>query len=63
MPCDIEGGRNAICVGRVVGVHIRDEFLSDGKVDIARIKPLARLGYRDYTMVETVFPLKWPKGA
>ena len=37
LPCDIEGGRNAICLGRVVGVHIRNEFLTDGKVDIARI--------------------------
>ncbi len=62
LPCDIEGGRNAICVGRVVGVHIRDEFLTDGKVDIARIKPLARLGYQDYTVVEAVFPLKRPEG-
>ncbi len=62
LPCDIEGGRNALCIGRVVGVHIRDEFLIDGKVDIARIKPLARLGYQDYTVVETVFPLKRPEG-
>jgi flavin reductase (DIM6/NTAB) family NADH-FMN oxidoreductase RutF len=57
LPCDIEGGRNAICLGRVVGVHIRDEFLTDGKVDIARIKPLARLGYQDYTVAEKVLTL------
>ena len=61
LPCDIEGGRNAICLGRVVGVHIRDEFLTDGKVDIARIKPLARLGYRDYTVAEKVLTLSRPK--
>ena len=61
VPCDIEGGRNAICLGRVVGVHIRDEFLTDGKVDIARIKPLARLGYRDYTVAEKVLTLSRPK--
>ena len=61
LPCDIEGGRNAICLGRVVGVHIRDEFLTDGKVDIARIKPLARLGYRDYTVTEKVLTLSRPK--
>lgn len=42
-------------VGRVVGVHIRDDALTaDGLIDIARIKPLARLGYLDYTCVETV---------
>ena len=61
LPCDIEGGRNAICLGRVVGVHVRDEFLTDGKVDIARIKPLARLGYRDYTVTEKVLTLSRPK--
>ena len=61
LPCDIEGGRNAVCIGRVVGVHIRDEFLSDGKIDIARIRPLARLGYQDYTVVDDVFPLTRPE--
>jgi len=61
LPCDIEGGRNAICIGRVVGVHIRDEFLTDGKIDVARIRPLARLGYQDYTVVDEVFSLARPK--
>ena len=60
LPCDIEGGRNAICLGRVVGVHIRDEFLTNGKVDIARIKPLARLGYQDYTVAEKVVKITRP---
>ena len=61
LPCDIEGGRNAVCIGRVVGVHIRDEFMTHGMVDIARIRPLARLGYQDYTVVDDVFPLTRPK--
>ena len=60
LPNETEGARNAICVGRVVGVHIRDEFLTDGRVDIQRIKPLARLGYRDYTAVETVITMARP---
>ncbi len=60
LPSETEGARNAICVGRVAGVHIRDEFLTDGKVDIARIKPLARLGYRDYTAVETIITMARP---
>ena len=61
LPCDIEGGRNAVCIGRVVGVHIRDEFMTHGMVDIALIRPLARLGYQDYTVAEKVFPLSRPK--
>lgn len=63
LPCETEGGRNAICVGRVVGVHIADEFLADGMVDVARIKPLARLGYQDYTVVEKVITMKRPTGS
>lgn len=60
LPCDIEGGRNAICVGRVIGIHVRDEFLTDGLVDIGRIQPLARLGYQDYTVAEKVVQITRP---
>ena len=60
LPCDIEGGRNAICVGRVIGIHIRDEVLTDGKIDIGRILPLARLGYQDYTVAEKVVQIIRP---
>jgi len=62
LPCEIENGRNAICVGRVVGIHIADEYLKDGLVDVGRIRPLARLGYHDYTSVESVFTMV-PPGA
>jgi flavin reductase (DIM6/NTAB) family NADH-FMN oxidoreductase RutF len=57
LPSANDDGRNAVCIGQVVGVHIRDEFLVDGKIDITRIRPIARLGYKDYTVVDSVFPL------
>jgi flavin reductase (DIM6/NTAB) family NADH-FMN oxidoreductase RutF len=45
-------------VGRVLGVHIADEYLgADGKIDMLRIKPLARMGYTDYTCVDNLFPV------
>jgi len=47
-------------VGAVVGVHIDDAMLLDGKVDITRYRPLARLGYRDYAAVGEVFALARP---
>lgn len=48
-----------VIIGKVVCVHIKDEYiLPDGKIDIASIKPLARLGYSDYTVVEKVFELR-----
>jgi len=50
---------HALVIGRVIGIHIKDEFImADGKIDILKIRPLARLGYTDYTSVESVFPIK-----
>lgn len=47
-----------VVIGRVIGVHIRDDVLtSDGKLDVLRIRPLARLGYFDYTTVDSMFTL------
>ncbi|ATR79647.1 flavin reductase family protein [Moraxella osloensis] len=50
-----------LIIGRVAHVHIKDEFiLDDGKIDILSIKPLARLGYYDYTYVDKMFEMKAP---
>ena len=49
-------GNADIIIGKVVGVHIKDEYiLPNGKIDIEKIKPLARMGYSDYTFIEKVF--------
>ncbi len=48
-----------LVIGRVVGVHIRDDALTaDGRIDVARLRPLARLGYFDYTSVDHVFTME-----
>ncbi|MSO99305.1 MAG: flavin reductase family protein [Rhodospirillaceae bacterium] len=52
---------NHIVIGKVVGVHIDDSILVDGKVDYAKITPMARLGYTDYTRVGEVFTKPFPK--
>jgi flavin reductase (DIM6/NTAB) family NADH-FMN oxidoreductase RutF len=50
-----------VVIGRVVGVHIAEDAIrADGRIDILKIKPLARLGYHDYTTVESIFELKVP---
>lgn len=50
-----------VVIGRVVLVHIKDEVIRpDGRLDILRIRPLARLGYYDYTTVESVFEMVIP---
>jgi hypothetical protein len=39
-------------------MHIEDAFLrADGRLDIEAIRPLARMGYHDYTSVESVFTM------
>ena len=53
---------NFLVIGEVVGVHIDDEFIVDGRFDTARAKPLARLGYKDYSAVERIFELARPPG-
>ncbi len=52
-----------VVIGRVVWVHIKDEVLGpDGRIDVPRIRPLARLGYYDYTTVDSVFEMTIPGG-
>jgi flavin reductase (DIM6/NTAB) family NADH-FMN oxidoreductase RutF len=50
-------GRNTVVFGRVVGVHIDDRLIDDGKLDVTRMGPIARLGYTQYTRVEQVFSM------
>jgi flavin reductase (DIM6/NTAB) family NADH-FMN oxidoreductase RutF len=55
-------GPHHLMVGKVIGIHIKDEVITaDGKIDILKIRPLARLGYLDYTSVEAFFTML-PKG-
>ena len=58
LPGDCKTGTVDIIIGKVVGVHIADEVIGpDGKIDMMKIKPLARMGYSDYTCVEHVFEI------
>lgn len=46
-----------LLIARVIGIHIDEDFLTEGMLDIAKMRPLARLGYLDFTVVEkTVQP-------
>ena len=40
---------NLVVFGRVLGIHIDDSILRDGMIDMDVFKPIARLGYMDYT--------------
>ncbi|MEM7461127.1 MAG: flavin reductase family protein [Pseudomonadota bacterium] len=47
---DISGNSadSFMIIGQVVGVHIDDRAIKDGKFDVNIARPMARLGYRDY---------------
>lgn len=55
LPSDDPAERVALVVGRIVGVHIAEDVLTDGHIDVAKLRPLARMGYRDYTAVSETF--------
>jgi flavin reductase (DIM6/NTAB) family NADH-FMN oxidoreductase RutF len=49
-----------LVIGQVVGIHIDDRFIKNGMLDTAAMKPIARCGYHDYAVVESVFSLVRP---
>lgn len=61
LPHDDPDSRNALVIGRVVGVHIDDGVLENGRINLARAKPIARLGYADYSSLGTIFSLGPPR--
>ena len=52
---------NAMVIGEVVGVHIRDDLLVNGRIDTRRLRPIARLGYAQYTVVDDLFEMRRPE--
>jgi flavin reductase (DIM6/NTAB) family NADH-FMN oxidoreductase RutF len=49
------GHDNTLVLGEVTGIHLRDDCLINGRFDPGRYHPVARMGYRDYTVVRDVF--------
>ena len=54
---------NGLILGEVVGVHIAEDAVVDGMVDVTRYQPLARLGYMDYASVVETFTMPRPTKA
>ncbi len=56
----LKGEANFLTLGEVTGVHLRDDCLVDGQFDVTRFNPVARLGYRDYSVVRELFSMTRP---
>ena len=56
----LPGAANFAVFGEVVGVHMNDDYVVDGKFDVSKFNPLTRLGYRDYSVVREIFSISRP---
>ena len=63
LPDVIGDSGHFIVIGQVIGIFINNNVIKDGIVDTASMRPLARMGYMDYTVVtpETTFSLQRPQ--
>ena len=52
--------RQVLVIGEVIGIHIDDRLIKDGRVDIVSARPIARLGYSLYATVEDSFRMRRP---
>lgn len=64
LPGNTRMGSIDVVYGRVERIHVADDCITaDGKVDILKVRPIARMGYYDYTSVTEVFEMKMPGSA
>jgi flavin reductase (DIM6/NTAB) family NADH-FMN oxidoreductase RutF len=59
---DVDGsdsGRRLV-LGRVVGIHVDERFVRQGRIDSAAMRPIARGGYDEYSVVDQVFSMPRP---
>jgi flavin reductase (DIM6/NTAB) family NADH-FMN oxidoreductase RutF len=50
----------SLILGEVVLFHVREDVLTDGRIDVSKLKPVARLGGSDYAHVRDVFSMARP---
>lgn len=49
-----------VVIGRVVAVHISDDVLTDGILDVRKTQPIARCGYYQYAVIRETFDMMIP---
>ena len=60
LPGDDGTADDFLIIGRVIGIHIEDRYIHDGRVDTAAMQPIARLGYSEYATVSEVWRMRRP---
>ncbi len=51
-----------VVFGQVVGVHMDDACLVNGRFDMTKARTIARCGYADYAVVDSLFSISRPPG-
>ena len=52
--------KRAGCVmvlGHVISIHIDDDYIQNGKLDVTKYQPVARLGYKDYATITDIYEM------
>jgi len=57
----IELGDSFFTVGEIVRAHVADEVLTEGRVDVLKLRPVGRLGGDGYSIVREVVRHQRPK--
>jgi flavin reductase (DIM6/NTAB) family NADH-FMN oxidoreductase RutF len=61
---DVDGNAtaNILTLGQVVGVHLDEKFIRDGRFDLAAAQVITRCGYAaDYALIDHFFEMARPK--
>ena len=63
-PLDGSAASHFLVIGQVVGIHIDDRFIVNGRVDTAAMEPIARAGYDEYfvSRADNRFTMRRPEG-
>ncbi|KAA0697470.1 flavin reductase family protein [Neorhizobium sp. P12A] len=56
-----EPALNVMVFGQVVGIHIDETIIRNGRLDMSLARPVARMGYMDYSEGSEVFEMIRPK--
>ena len=54
-------GEAVLVVGEIVRIHAAERVLTDGRVDVEKLRPVGRLGGDGYSVVREVMHLVRPK--
>lgn len=60
LPGNPPAGTVDVIIGKVVAVHIDDDMITDGKLDVKKTLPIARCGYYEYAVVRETFEMVIP---